>query len=192
MVSALDVPAEMLILKISEKLKTEKLIEPPQWTRFVKTGTFAQRKPHNPDWFYDRCASILRRIYIEKNVGVGRLRTRYGGRKNPGTRPEHHADASGNIIRKALQQLEKAGFIKKEKVGRVLTPAGLSLLEKTAVSIYKALPREERKVVKMEVKEVEKIGGRGGKPRSAGKRAPKKAGGEAAGAPEKTTPEQAS
>ncbi len=40
--------------------------------------------------------------------------------------------AGGKNIRLMLQQLEKAGFVKKEKVGRTLTPKGRSLLDKAS------------------------------------------------------------
>ena len=137
MVSALDVPAEELIKKVAEKLKQNDKIKPPEWSEFVKTGAHVERKPTDKDWWYVRCASLLRKTYIEGKVGVGKLKTWYGGRKNRGSRPEHHVDASGSVIRKALQQLESAGYIKKDKTGRVLTASGQSLLHKTVLEIKK-------------------------------------------------------
>ncbi len=138
MVSAKDVPADALIKSLTEELKKIPEINPPEWALFVKTGPHAERRPVNDDWWYVRCASILRKISIEGKVGVGRLRTWYGGRKNFGSAPEHHVDAGGKIIRTALQQLEKAGLVKKEKVGRSLTPKGSSLVNKTATKIKEA------------------------------------------------------
>jgi small subunit ribosomal protein S19e len=145
MVSALEAPAEGLIKKVAEKLKSDSTITPPGWLVHVKTGAHAERKPESADFWYIRCASLLRKTYIEKNVGVGRLRTWYGGRKTYGTTPEHHVDAGGSIIRKALQQLEQAGYVKKEKTGRILTPKGRSLLDKTAMEFYKGEKRERSK-----------------------------------------------
>lgn len=91
------------------------------------------------DWWYIRAASILRTIYRNAPVGVSKLRSKYGGAKNRGAKPERFRKASGAIIRKILQSLEKAGFIaqKKEGIhkGRVLTPAGISLLTKSAAKI---------------------------------------------------------
>lgn len=138
MVSAQDVPAQVLIKSLSEKLKQESKIKPPEWSKFVKTGVHAERKPVRKDWWYTRCASILRKVYIEGKVGVGKLTTWYGGRKSRGSKPEHHEDASSNIIRKALQQLEAGGLIKKDKTGRVITPKGQSLIHKTVLEIKKS------------------------------------------------------
>jgi small subunit ribosomal protein S19e len=188
MVSALDVPAELLVERISTKLKTQGNIKPPVWSTYVKTGAFAERKPQNPDWWFIRCASIMRRLYIEGNVGVGRLRTWYGGRNNSGTHVEHHGDAGGNIIRKAMQQLESAGFIKKEKAGRILTSAGRSLLEKTAMEITRENPVQKPTIKKTEFPKKEKREGESGrrKPRTdAG--APKKARGKKATGREKSS-----
>ena len=137
MVSALDVPADVLIKKVAEKLKENDKIKPPKWSEFVKTGVHAERKPHEKDWWYTRCASLLRKTYVEGKVGVGKLKTWYGGRKNRGSKPEHHVDASGAVIRRALQQLESAGLIKKDKTGRVLTAGGQSLLHKAVLEINK-------------------------------------------------------
>src|SRR3989344_6006669 len=72
-------------------------------------------------------------LYIKRIVGVGRLRGKYGGRKNRGVKPENFAKASGKIIRTMLQQAEKAGFLEKVKegkrFGRRLTKSGKDLLE---------------------------------------------------------------
>lgn len=135
MVSATDVPADKLIKKVAEKLSKEETMKSPKWADIVKTGPHTQRKPADKDWWFTRCASILRKADIEGKIGVGRLRTWYGGRKNRGSKPEHHVDSSGNIIRKAIQTLEKSGYLKKEKVGRTITPKGKSLLSKTVLEI---------------------------------------------------------
>ena len=91
-----------------------------------------ERHPQQPDWWYIRSASLLRTLALG-NAGVSRLRTRYGGRKNRGHKPEHKFKASGAVIRTALQQLEAAGLVKTEKgKGRLLTPKGASFLSKAA------------------------------------------------------------
>jgi small subunit ribosomal protein S19e len=142
MVSALEAPAGELIKKLAEKLKSESAIKAPAWTAYAKSGPHAERKPQEKDFWYVRSASILRKLYIEKNVGVGRLRTWYGRSKSKGSRPEHHVDAGGSIIRKAMQQLEAAGYVKKEKTGRVLTPKGRSLVDKAVMEFYKGEKRD--------------------------------------------------
>jgi small subunit ribosomal protein S19e len=134
--SVREVKADRLIGALKEELKKMEELAPPQWSRYVKTGTSRERPPEQPDWWYARAASILRRIHIDGPVGVSRLRTYYGGRKNRGQAPEHSRRGSGKIVRTILQQLEKAGLVtKEEKKGRKLTQKGADLLEKTAESL---------------------------------------------------------
>ena len=136
MVSVLEAPTDKLIEKVAEKLKTEEAIKVPAWLTFVKSGAHSERKPQSKNFWFLRCASILRKAYLEGNIGVGRLRVWYGRRKCYGTSPEHHVDAGGKIIREAMKQLEGAGLLKKEKVGRSITPKGKSLLDKIAMEFY--------------------------------------------------------
>ncbi|MEA2004384.1 MAG: 40S ribosomal protein S19, partial [archaeon] len=65
-----------------------------------------------------------------------RLRTVYGGRKNKGYKPEKRRNASGNIIRKCIQQLEKAGFVKIVPKGRGITPKGQKFLDNLAYKVH--------------------------------------------------------
>ena len=66
-------------------------------------------------------------------VGVGRLRTRYGSRKDRGSRPERFRKGGGKIIRVILQQSEAASFVEKiktsKKTGRQLTIKGKEFLD---------------------------------------------------------------
>ncbi len=134
MVTVYDVPADKLIQKTAQKLK-EMDLNVPSWVPFVKTGVSRERRPEQDDWWYIRCASILRKVYINGPVGVERLRTAYGGRKNRGHEPEHFYKGSGNIIRTALQELERLGFIKRTPKGRVITPKGRSFLDNLAKEV---------------------------------------------------------
>jgi len=143
-----DVPPDKLIERLARYLKREvEAVRPPEWALFVKTGSHAQRPPQDPDWWYVRCASLLRKLYIHGPLGVERLRSMYGGRKDRGHRPEHHRKAGGSIIRKALQQLEAAGLVEKltdgrgHVVGRVLTPKGRSLLDRLATEVKRELEK---------------------------------------------------
>lgn len=142
MVSVLEAPAPELIKKLAEKLKSDSTIIAPAWLIHVKSGPHAERKSQEKDFWYIRSASILRKIYIEKKVGVGKLRTWYGRSKSRGSRPEHHVDAGGSIIRKALQQLEAAGYVKKDKTGRILTQKGRSFIDKSVMEFYKGEKRD--------------------------------------------------
>ena len=140
MTTAFDIPAENLIEALSKKLHKEKDIVPPEWSEFVRTGVSRENPPENKDWWYIRCASILRKIYIKNSIGIERLRSEYGGKNDRGSKPYKAIGGSGSIIRNALHQLEKAGFVEKLKgKGRVLTPKGRSFLDNTAFEVKKEL-----------------------------------------------------
>ena len=135
-----DVPADKLILKLSEVLKTED-IPAPSWAVFVKTGAHADKPPQKSDWWYTRCASILRKIYLNGPLSVNDLRTIYGtGKRNMYYGARHHKDASGAIIRNAIYGLEKLGYLEKvEKKGRVVTRQGMQKLDKLSTEILNEL-----------------------------------------------------
>jgi len=120
--------------KLAEVLKIMPEFKMPEWAAFVKTGVSKNRPPVDNDFWYKRAASILRQIYIRKVLGVNRLRTRYGSRKNRGMKPEQFKKSSGKIIRVILQQAESVGLIEKHNIpgkraGRKLTEKGKELLE---------------------------------------------------------------
>ena len=148
MASIYDVYPNELINKAAEKLKEIKEIEPPEWAIFVKTGAHKERPPVELDWWYYRAAAILRSVYRMGPIGVNKLRTKYGGKKRRGHKPSRFKKGSGNIIRKCLQQLEKAGLIKNVEKGvhkgRILTPKGKSFLDKLAGEIAKTKPKPEK------------------------------------------------
>lgn len=129
--SVRDMNAYKLIEKAAKRLENIKEINPPEWSKFVKTGVHKERPPEQENWWYIRTASIMRRLYMNPGIGVGKLRKIYGGRKNRGHKPEHKYKASGKIIREILQQLEKAGLVKVEK-GRFLTSKGKEFLKNIA------------------------------------------------------------
>jgi len=147
-----DVDISELIEKTAEELKKIAEIKPPEWAVFVKTGVHKERPPANKDWWYTRAASILRIVDKLGAVGVSKLRTKYGGKKNKGAEPERFYKGSGNIIRKILQQLEKAELVKKQEKaihkGRIITAKGVSLLNTAAKKIERVKPvKAEKKIV---------------------------------------------
>ncbi len=151
MVTALEVPADLLIKRVAEYLKNKvPEIKPPAWAYIAKTSPHKERPPADPDWWYIRAASILRKLYKSgQPIGVGTFRTIYGGRKNYGSAPEHFVKAGGNAIRKILQQLEKANLVAQVKgEGRVLTPAGRALLDSIAFDIMRELARRNPELAK--------------------------------------------
>ena len=141
-------PSE-LIEKASEELKKVEAIKAPDWALFVKTGMHKERPPMKNDWWYVRSASVLRKVYVLGPIGVSKLRTKYGGKKNRGVKPEHFYKGSGSIIRKIIQQLEKEGFVKKDlkrvHKGRSITAKGKKFLDDVAATISKTQPKKEVK-----------------------------------------------
>ena len=128
-----------LIRTVAEKLKEYPEIKPPQGSVFWKTAFFKELAPlDSENFWYIRCASLLRKINKFGPIGVNRLRKFYGGRNRRGSGLNHSAKGSGKIVRVALQQLENARLITKiEKEGRKLTSEGKSFLERTAYSILR-------------------------------------------------------
>lgn len=134
------VEPEILIKALSEELKKySDEIKPPEGSEFWKTAFFKELAPLDTENFwYIRCASILRKVEKRKVIGVNRLRKEYGGRNRRGPGLNHSAKGSGKIIRIALQQLERAKLVSlKNTKGRTITPEGKSLLERTAYSILR-------------------------------------------------------
>ncbi len=129
-----EIPAQEYNNKLAEALKQLPEFKEPEWVGFVKTGVSRKRPSQEEDFWYKRAASILRQIYIRGTVGVNRLKTRYGGKKNRGMKPERFRKASGKIIRVILQQAEAAGLLEKfsdskKRSGRKLTDKGKEFLE---------------------------------------------------------------
>lgn len=137
---------EEFIIKLANALKEMPEFESPVWVSFVKSGTSKQRPPADYDFWYTRAASILRHLYLKGVVGVGRLRTRYGSRKDRGGRPDKFKKAGGKIIRVILQQAEKAGLVERVnrlQHGRRLTQKGRDFLDSIEVTKKEGLNFEE-------------------------------------------------
>ena len=147
MAKVYDVPANVLISKLTEVLKTED-IPAPSWSLFVKTGAHADKPPQQSDWWHTRCASILRKIYLHGPISVNDLRTMYGdGKRNMYYGARHHKDASGAIIRNAMHGLEKLGYVEKvEKKGRVLSRQGMQKLDKMSTEILNEMIQKTPKL----------------------------------------------
>ena len=142
MTTLYDAGVKAVIPELTKELKSIKELTPPEWSKFVKTGTSKERAPTQENWWYIRTASILCNVYKFGPVGVERLRTKYGGRKNMGCKKEKFKKGSGKIIRTILAQLESAKLVektKKGKVGRKVTSAGQKLVD--AVS-FKVSPKK--------------------------------------------------
>lgn len=131
MVTVYDVVPNKLVRKVADKLKAMG-IAAPAYVGTVKSGPHRSRLPQQKDFWYIRLASILRNAYVHGTVGVGKLRSHYGGRKARGVKPEEKRKAGGSIIRKGMQALEKAGLLSKKKKGREISAAGKKLLDAAA------------------------------------------------------------
>ena len=108
-------------------------MEVPQWVDTVKTATYKELAPYDPDWFYIRAASVARKLYTKGNMGVGALRKSYCGAGNKGVRRHHHQIGSGSVARAVLKQLESIGVVEKDaKGGRRITPSGQRDLDRIA------------------------------------------------------------
>tara|TARA_Y100000310_G_C20626476_1_gene786209 strand:+ start:591 stop:1115 length:525 start_codon:yes stop_codon:yes gene_type:complete len=132
--SVFELKANEYNQKLAEALKQIPEFKAPEWVEFVKTGMAKKRPPQDPDFWHKRAASILRQAYVRKVVGVNRLKTRYGSKKNRGFKPERFKKASGKIIRVILQQAEAAGLLEEyneagKRAGRKLTEKGKELME---------------------------------------------------------------
>ncbi|MFQ5406306.1 MAG: 40S ribosomal protein S19 [Candidatus Micrarchaeia archaeon] len=131
MSSVFETPANQAVDKIAQALESNDNIAIPNWYGTVKGGAHKERVPENPKLWYKRAAAVLRTLATGRKVGVRRLQHKFGGRKEHKVRTPHHVKEGGKSIRVAFQQLEKAGFVQKEKTGgRTITPAGASFVEK--------------------------------------------------------------
>ena len=133
-----EISAQEYNLKLAEALKKVPEFKQPEWSQYVKSGPAKERPIEDVDFWHKRAASILRQIHKKKIVGVNRLRTKYGSKKNRGYAPEEFRKASGKIIRTILQQADAAGFteiakavrgVRERKPGRKLTKKGEEFME---------------------------------------------------------------
>ena len=137
-----DVPADELIVDLSERLHAFDTITPPEWAAHVKTGSHRERPPTQGDWWHTRAASMLRKVAKKGPIGTNRIAQEYGGSKNRGVRRNKAVSGSRNISRKILQQLVESGLVDNSfnaagtvNFGKVLTPDGHSLLDDVAHSV---------------------------------------------------------
>ena len=147
MAKVYDVPADELISRLTNVLKNEE-IPAPNWAMFVKTGAHADKPPQKSDWWYTRCAPILRKIYLHGPLTVNDLRTIYGdGKRKMYYGARHHKDASGAVIRNAIHGLEKLGYLEKvEKKGSVISRQGMQKLDKLSTEILNELIKAKPKL----------------------------------------------
>ena len=136
MANVYDVKASEVVKLAADKLKV--VMKKPAYVDFVKSGANKERVPADPDFFFMRSASVLRQVYLNGPIGVSKLRTRYGSRKEHTVHRRHHVKSGGSVIRDAFQGLEKLGYVKNTKEGRIITPAGKSFMDKLSKELNKS------------------------------------------------------
>ncbi|CAH0560803.1 unnamed protein product [Brassicogethes aeneus] len=140
-----DVDQHKFVKAFAQFLKKSGKLRVPEWVDLVKTSRAKELAPYDPDWYYVRCAAVVRHIYIRSPVGVGSVTKIFGTRKRNGTKPSHFCRSAGNIGRKALQSLEALNLIEKSADGgRKLTQQGRRDLDRIAAQVN----AKERKALK--------------------------------------------
>jgi len=149
MTTAFDVPADLLIERVTAELKASGKVTPPPWAPFARTGPHTEKAPTQPDWWYRRLAAVLRKVYATGPIGSSRLSAEFGGKRDGGSAPSHPVRGSGSVTRECLQQLEALGYVTKaEAKGRRVTPAGQKLLDNLAHAILIELAAKNPELTK--------------------------------------------
>ncbi|EQD31394.1 30S ribosomal protein S19e [mine drainage metagenome] len=114
-------------------------IKIPEWVEFLKAGVHREKSWEQTDWYYRRLASTLRKVSLMGPIGIAKLGQEYGGSVDKGSKRYHPASGSRFIVRHMLNALESLGYVKKDAKGRMLSPKGMSLVEKTSTKVMKEL-----------------------------------------------------
>ncbi|KAF7282432.1 ribosomal protein S19a [Rhynchophorus ferrugineus] len=131
-----DVDQHKFVKAFAQFLKKTGKLRVPEWVDLVKTSKSKELAPYDPDWYYIRCAAVIRHIYIRSPIGVGSVTKIFGSRKRNGTKPSHFCRSAGSIARKALQSLEGSKLIEKSADGgRKLTQQGRRDVDRLAAQI---------------------------------------------------------
>ncbi len=91
-------------------------IRVPDWVDIVKLSTANEQAPYDPDWFYIRCAAVLRHLYL-RPTGMTGLSKAFGRAKRNGVSPRHHVRATKAILRRCLHEVENMGLCEKRPDG---------------------------------------------------------------------------
>merc|ERR1712025_1247454 len=108
-----DVNQQAFVMAFAAHLKKSGKLKVPAWGDLIKTGVHKELSPYNPDWYYIRCASTLRHLYIRGGVGVKTFQKIYGGRKRRGTKPSHFCPSSSSVAAKFYNLWKESSLYKK-------------------------------------------------------------------------------
>mgnify|MGYP006283398497 CR=1 FL=1 len=143
MTTVYDVPPDLLIEKVAEKLQKDGSLQEPEWAPYVKTSVFKEKAPHQDNWWFIRGAAILRNVYINGPIGTMHLRAKFCGPKDRGVKPTRVGLGSGSVIRTALKQMESAELVATVKgMGREVTPKGRSLMDNCAYEVLQDIIKD--------------------------------------------------
>ncbi|RNF03981.1 putative ribosomal protein S19 [Trypanosoma rangeli] len=132
-----DVHAWRWIKTCAKYLKQEGKIMVPNCTEIVKTSHGRERAPQNPDWYYVRCAAVLRALYLRPGEGYGGLSKRFSIKKNRGSRPEITTRASRGLLHWSCKSLTKLGLVEKcTESGHRLTRRGRKVSDTLAFQVH--------------------------------------------------------
>ena len=149
MTHATDVPASALLPRLATELKSRDAVRPPDWAAYVKTGVHKQQAPTQPDWWYLRSASVLRKVYLHGTTGIARLSADYGGKRDRGSAPYHARTGSRSVLREIVHQLEKSGLLQIQKNrGRRLSAEGQRLIDTLSRDTLKGLAESRPELAK--------------------------------------------
>jgi small subunit ribosomal protein S19e len=149
-----DVDQDKVVVAVALFLKKSGKLKVPDNMDIVKTSKSKELGPYNPDWFYVRCAAILRRMYHRGPIGVGCVKKIFGANKRNGGKPSHFCRADGAISRRAVQALENIKLIEKHaEGGRKLSAQGQRDLDRIASQIVltsRAAAKKEAAILVLE------------------------------------------
>ena len=99
MTTAYDVPADLLIERVTAEFKAGGKVTPPEWAAFARTGVHTENAPRQKDWWYRRLAAVFRKTYNLGPIGTARLAAESGASHASGRAIHASRSASSAAIR---------------------------------------------------------------------------------------------
>ena len=132
-----DVAADEFVHAMAQHLKSSGKFPEPKWVDIVKTAPRKELAPYDRDWLFVHAAAVARSLYVRPGAGIGGLRKYFGGKQRRGTNTNNFGLASGKIQRYCAQQLEKMGYVEKNRDGgRYITSLGRKNMDTIAAQVH--------------------------------------------------------